>query len=233
MEQKVFRTIDGFFYNSQCLFIEYHDILNVPWLSLLTLTRESKMIKDLFNLGEIEHYEYDALFEWYVYRTHRNIFDEFIPNKDINTDAFLNALMNAPNAGYFHKLNIEMPFLNATKNIVNSGFVKKVVIYTENKEVGVREFINTNICSGLVSYMFGDLTECLKDIPVDSTYVFSDVMKINNLIESNHINYSSFMIASDLRYNYKEDDKTALKIDIDKLSETYVFKPAFFNAFPK
>ena len=80
--------------------------------------------------------------------------------------------------------------------------------------------------------MFGDLTECLKKIPIDSTYVFSDIMKINNLIENDHINYSSFIIARDLRYNYKEDDKTKLKIDIESLSENYVFKPAFFNTFP-
>ena len=171
--------------------------------------------------------------QWYRYRNHRNIFDEFTANKDVNNDAFLNALMNAPNANYFHKLNINMPFLNAVKTIINSGFVKKIIIYTENNEIGVNEFIDTNIGSGLVSYIHGDLTECLRNIPIDSTYVFSDVMKINNLIESDHINYSSFIIAANLRYNYKEDDKTQLKIDLDKLSENYVFKPAFFNTFPK
>ena len=41
MEKKVFRTIDNFFYNSECLFIEYHDILNIPWLSLLALIKQS------------------------------------------------------------------------------------------------------------------------------------------------------------------------------------------------
>lgn len=232
MEKKVFRTIDNFFYNSECLFIEYHDILNMPWLSLLALIKQSKMIKELFNLEEIEHYKFDELFEWYKYRMHRNIFDEFKACKEIDNDIFLNSLMTASNANYFHSLNIEMPFLNATKTILSSGFVKRIVVYTENEELGVMDFIKSNLSINSVEYMFGDLTECLKKIPIDSTYVFSDIMKINNLIENDHINYSSFIIARDLRYNYKEDDKTKLKIDIESLSENYVFKPAFFNTFP-
>lgn len=233
MEKKVFRTIDGLFYNSQCLFIEYHDILNIPWLSLLLITKKSKLIKELFDLGEIEHYEVDALIEWYKYRKHRNIFDEFKANKEVNTEAFLNSLMNAPNASYFHTFDIEMPFVNATKVLIDSRYVKRIVIYSENEETGIRDFIDSHLGATSVEYMHGDLTECLKKIPIDSTYVFSDIMKINNLIESEHINYSSFLIANDLRYNYEENDSTKFKIDIEKLLETYIFKPAYFNAFPK
>lgn len=229
MEKKVIRTTDTLFYNSQCLFIEYHDVLNIPWLVLLTVAKQSKSIQKLFDLKEIEHYDMSALLEWYKYRNSRNIFNEFNMSQEINTDDFLKAMMTSGNSDYFHSLDFELIFNNALKILMESRLVKKILIYSEYEESGIRDYISKRFSSEMIGYTFGDLNQCLKSIPIDSTYVFSDICKVNNLIDTNHLSYSSIIIANNYKYNYDDDKK--LKVDLDKLSEDYVFKYGYFNAF--
>ena len=170
-----------------------------------------------------------ALLEWYKYRNSRNIFNEFNMSQEINTDDFLKAMMTSDNSDYFHSLDFELIFNNALKILMESRLVKKILIYSEYEESGIRDYISKRFSSEMIGYTFGDLNQCLKSVPIDSTYVFSDICKVNNLIDTNHLNYSSIIIANNYKYNYDDDKK--LKVDLDKLSEDYVFKYGYFNAF--
>jgi hypothetical protein len=82
-----------------------------------------------------------------------------------------------------------------------------------------------------VKYMDGKFEDMVRFIPTDSTYVFSDIEKVNTLIAANKLNLSCVLIANGLRYNYTEEDSTKLKVDLKELTEKYVFKYSFFDNF--
>ena len=51
----VYRGNDTLFYNSQCLFVEYHDVLSMPWYTMLWFTKNSNAFKDLFKINEMNY----------------------------------------------------------------------------------------------------------------------------------------------------------------------------------
>ena len=85
MSQKiVYRGNDTLFYNSQCLFIEYHDVIAMPWLTMLAFTKNAEVFNNLFNIDEISDYDIQSLFEWYVYRKHQNVFKSIGVREDVD-----------------------------------------------------------------------------------------------------------------------------------------------------
>ena len=67
MEQtKVYTCKDTLFYNSQCLFIEYHDVLKSPWLILLNVVKNNEDLNRVFDMSEIKNLDgqYDWIASW-------------------------------------------------------------------------------------------------------------------------------------------------------------------------
>ena len=62
---------------------------------------------------------------------------------------------------------------------------------------------------------------------LNSTFVFSDIEKVNKLHELNRLDYSSIIVCDGYRYNNK--DKNTLKIDIDELRTKAIFKIDFID----
>ena len=79
--------------------------------------------------------------------------------------------------------------------------------------------------------MNGKFEDLVKIIPQDSTYVFSDIEKVNDLVKMNRLNLSCVLIANGLRYNFMENDSSKLKVDLEELSKKYIFKYSFFDNF--
>lgn len=236
----VFRGVDTLFYNSQCLFIEYHDVISIPWFSMLEITKKNQNFMKIFKMEEILNYSTLDLLEWYIYRKHRNVFksigtrEEF---EDVDDSFFNEFLQNCMNSSKdIYKINTKLNFLNSLQILLDEpGLVKKVIIYSENNEPGI-EYMIKNIYFknkySKIQYMYGNFNDMISLIPRDSTYVFSDIEKVNVLKDNDKLALSSVLIANGFRYNYELNNNKKLKVDIDKLlTKDCIFKYGFFNNF--
>ena len=77
-------STDTLFYNSQCLFIEFHDVIEMPWLMLAYMLRNDKNTQKIFKIDELSSYSIQDFVEWYIYRKHRNIFKSIGVRDEIN-----------------------------------------------------------------------------------------------------------------------------------------------------
>lgn len=238
-------STDTLFYNSQCLFIEFHDVIEMPWFILTYILKNNKKLNEIFRIDDISSYSVQNMVEWYVYRKHRNIFKSM----GLQDEAYRN--MGEPNDEWYDKFlyncirdNKELYIVDTklifykSLNILLSdspGMVKRIIIYSEYNEPGIRWFIDDMLKfsthAGKVEYAYGDFTNIIKDIPNDSTYVLSDIEKVNKIKEANKLYMSSILIANGLRYNYELHDKSKLKVDVKSLANDTVFKCSFFDNF--
>ena len=239
MEEKiVYRGPDTFFYNSQCLFVEYHDVLAMPWFTMLLFTKNTDAFKRIFKIDEIEDYDIAGLLEWYLYRKHRNVFKNIgavNPDVEIPDEAFNELLRKAMAiSDNLYNINTSLKFLSVLRLLLtDSSMIKQVIIYSENNEPMIETSLNKYFSKfgTKVRYVNGKFADVLSSIPNDSTYVFSDIQKVNDLIKANKLNLSSLLIVGGLRYNYMEDDQTRMKVDLEELSNNYVFKYDFIDNF--
>lgn len=237
-EKIVYRGLDTFFYNSQCLFIEYHDVLSMPWFTMLLFTKDTNVFKQVFKIEDIEDYDVAGLLEWYIYRKHRNVFksigtiDSIDDLSDESYDALLMKAMSI--SDNFYSINTRLKFLSALRLLLtDASMIKNVIIYSEQKESMIETSLNKYFSKfgTKVKYINGKFSDILDIIPNDSTYVFSDIEKVNDLVNSDKINLSSILLVNGLRYNYMDDDITKMKVNLDELSEKYIFKYSFFDNF--
>ena len=237
-EKIVYRGTDTFFYNSQCLFVEYHDVISMPWFTMLLFTKNTEAFKKIFKIDDIEYYDIAGLLEWYIYRKHRNVFksigviDEDAELSDEVYDSLLEKAMNITDN--FYNLSSDLRFLSTLRLLLTeSCMIKQVIIYSEKKEPMIECSLDKYFSKlgTKVKYMSGNFADMVELIPQDSTYVFSDIEKINTLVEANKLNLSTVLVVNGLRYNYLENDRTKLKVDMDELSKKYFFKYSFFDNF--
>ena len=237
-EKIVYRSVDTLFNNSQCLFIEFHDILAMPWFVMLTFLKYNERLASIFDIEELTYYDERGLLEWYVYRKERNIFKNFRlregiqDTKSFDYDKFLSSCTSA--AKEFYEIPSDLKFMEVLKILLgDKSIVKSIIIYTEYNEPPVAEFVEDRfgIYDGKVKYFHGKFKDMLSLIPNDSTYVLSDIEKVNDLVETGKIKMSSIIIPSGLRYNYEYNNAEKLKVDMEKLSEQYLFKYNFFDNY--
>lgn len=251
-------TTDSVFSNSDCMFCEFNDIITPTWLGIIDNLRRVDLkyidistrifnlqkvytLDDIIDLSIIKNMNPDELIKWYAVREHRNaLLDLKKDNIDIDNhiiDFLIDSITNKLFADKIAYYNIEdNPFLlnyayTLTKTLrVASNIIKKFVIYVEQCNDEVDKFI-THLYGSKVQVRSGDLVSALGDIPNTSTFVFSDVYKINALIKAGKINGASILLADGFGYNYRPNmigKNEGLLVDIDKLLDVYDFQ---FNAF--
>ncbi len=234
----VYRDNNTLFYNSQCLCVEYHDVIAMPWFTMLAFTKNTSSFNNIFKMYELANYDLMGLLEWYIYRKHRNVF------KSIGT---LDNMEKLPDDGYdkvlekamsisddLYRIPTNLKFLSTLRLLLSdSTMIKQVIIYSEKNEPMIENTLSQYFskAGSKVKYMNGNFKDLIKIIPRDSTYVLSDIEKINDLVEADKLNLSSILITNGLRYNYMESDQNKLKVDLDELSKKYLFKYSFFDNF--
>ena len=236
-EKIVYRGNDTLFYNSQCIFVEYHDIIAMPWLTMLAAIKNSTAFNNILNISEISSYDIRGLLEWYIYRKHRNVFKSIGPAESIGElpeDAYDILLEKAMSISEdIYRIPTNLKFLSTLRLLVSdSSMIKQVIVYSEKNEPMIEDTLKRYFeKSGKVKYFYGKFEDLVKIVPNDSTYVFSDITKVDILRAKDKLNLSCVLIASGLRYNYMEDDASKLKIDLEELMKTHVFKYSFFDNF--
>lgn len=239
MEQKiVYRGNSTLFYNSKCLCIEYHDVIAMPWFTILSCIKNNDAFNNLFNMSEISDYDLIGLLEWYIYRKHRNIFKSIGVNEDsteLSDEEYSSILEKTMSISEdIYNIPTNLKFLSTLRLFLSdSSMINQVIIYTEKNEPNIEKSLNKYFSKlgTKIKYVHGKFEDIAKTIPQDSTYVFSDIEKINTLIKLNKLNFSSVLIVNGLRYNYLEKDATKLKVDLKELSKNYLFKYSFFDNF--
>ena len=242
----VYRSTNGLFLNSKCIFVEYVDIIKSPYFILAWVLSTSKdILKEPFDTGVLNGLDADELAEWYYHRKHQNLLLDLIPNEkygevDLDkVDSLLDQQIQDSSA-----LLDSCPLLNFGKALqilcfLNDGlFLPEMQIYYpfknetihsdilgvfENIE-GVSEKSQINI-----KYVYGDIGDVLRNVPDDSTYVFSDISNVLVLEELGKLDYASILIPSEYHYNFDDEDEDYL-INFDELAKEHPFKFSTFLA---
>lgn len=232
----VYRASDSIFLNSKAMIVEYHDVIKSPWIALLISLIGDSDANTIFDFSEFKSVKgpkhlLNHLVVWYINRRNINflrdlkIRDEF---KNVPDEFYANMLYNFTynNPSIFkfpmHPLNMA----NVIANLISWRIVSNIYIYNEIKSDLVENDIKT-IFPRDVKFISGNFDEVVKAMPNDSTYVFSDITKINTLIETDHIGFSSILIADGYGYNFDMDGKP--KVDVEYIKDKYHCKIDFFD----
>lgn len=232
-------TTDSIFSNTDCLFCEFNDIITPTWLAIINhlLRARPEAMEKILDLDKIAYLNGTELIRWYALRNNRNALLDLKKEgvNDFLVNSIANDLFNTKYAYYNHD---NKPFImnyayTLTKTIRTASIIiKKFVIYVEQCNEAVDDFI-TDLYGNSVEIRSGNLVAALGDIPNNSTFVLSDIHKVEAMIEAGKLQGSSIILADGYRYNYKtkpgvDED---LIVDIVSLSEHIPFKFNTFNNF--
>lgn len=229
-ERHIYVTSDTIFTNSQCLFVEYNDVIKMPMFVLLLILKNNKSMKNIFNMREIVNLSLPELYEWYTTRKHINFLED-LPLKVSNLpdnffDETLNDLM-LKSKDLYNNIG-ELSFADVLRMVIaQEKLVKRIVIYNK----GNNDFIRNDVYEMYgdhVEFIYGNFREVIENIPNDSTYVFSDINKINILAEMERLNFASILIPHGYRYNLI--DSETYKVNFEELLSKFTFKYEFFNS---
>ena len=224
---------DKMFVNSECVFVEYYDIIKCPWYILLTVIHQNEKVKQLLDLTPVEYLDSNELFEWYCNRKYRNfLFDlASAPIDKVDYDMLLTALMS--NNEIFYQVDTRLNAVEPLKEVLRQKMMKKLIIYTEEKNDFVKEDI-TNLFGNKsnVLYYHGEFDKVLDKVPSDTTYFLSDFNKVVTMAEKNRLNLASLVLPYDFGYNYYFNDKNERTsyVDFTYLGKDHLFKVNYFNS---
>lgn len=231
---KVFTSFNSPFTNTENLVIEYNDILRPLGFDVLRVLRESDVINQFINIEPIQNISTDELFEWYVNREEVNVFANFELNenyfKDIEDryewlEDFLYKEIDELN---IMDIAIEYSLMDTLPTVSKFDVIKKVFVYSEKYSKSIESDVKEKFGSK-AKYIYGDFAKVLleNNISDSTTYILSDILKIDALVETNLIDYSSILLTDGYGYNFDEDENPL--IDIDGLRESKIFKIFYFD----
>lgn len=229
-EKMMIRSTDSIFLNSKSIFVEYIDIIKSPYFLFLyaLMSAEDKVLKEPFDTEILKSLEsIEALSEWYYCRHSQNPLIDLIPEENISftnfdkVDEFMDLQLRESDV--IIKGSSPLNFVNVINRLMtDSLLVPKVYIWYPYDNPNIGEDVRTLFKNEDIEFMHGNIGRCLKEIPQDSTYVFSDISNILVLEELNKLDMSSILIPVDFAYNL--DEKKELLLDIDGLQKDHVFK---------
>lgn len=226
IENGRFRAYDGIFLNTSAVVIEYHDIIKAPWYSLLQVARMSKSMFILEKMKPLIHTSNEELFEWYVNREHRNFLEDLFPSYVTKEQALdtLNDLMKDPAPWFLPSM---LNFGETLKLLYDSKIVKSndIYVYAEYDNEYMKEDFY-NYFDKSIKFVTGEFKDLVTKVPIDTTYVLSDIHKIYDIRDCNHLDYSSILIPHEFQYNKKPNGEFI--IDIESEFSHNVFK---YNTF--
>lgn len=224
------RSTDSVFLNSKSIFVEYIDVIKSPYVLFLYAIKssKSKVLKDPFDIELMGDFtDPEKLAEWYYCRRSQNPLYDLIPDDKISTvnfskvDEFMDAQLRESDV--LIKKSSPLNFVKVLQRVMSDSILvpKAFIWYPYNNPV-VREDIHELFGNENVEFMYGNIGKCIKQVPDDSTYVFSDVTNVLVLDELGKLDFSSIIYPVDFAYNLDEN-KDSL-IDFEGLHKDHTFK---------
>lgn len=213
------------FTNSECLVVEYNDIINMPYFLLLTSLcnwYNEETDKEYFpKLEELVDLSLESVLEFYINRKHQNFIIDIMPdNLAFDEDEMNHYLMTLVNKyeNYF-LTDIDLSFSRAITDIIHNKFVKKIVFYyPEECEYVVDDIHNKYGRSNLIDIRFGKFEDAVRNLSLDTTYVLSDANKVVLLDDMDRLRECTVMVPYEYGYNYT-----------DKLNEEFILSEDYFK----
>lgn len=229
---KNMKTQDRLFMNSECMLVEYYDILKCPWYVLLTVLGQNEKVRPILDIDKISFLDSNSQFEWYCNRKNRNFLLDIAlaPTDKVDYDQILDILMNNK---IFYDIDSSLNAKDAIDIALRQKQVKELIIYSEKNDPLIKEDINRIFSKYKnVKFRCGDFDTVAKTLPRDTSYMLSDFNKVVTLSECDKLNYSSIILPFDFGYNYITDDdgKKVPIIDFEYLGKDHLFKLNYFNA---
>lgn len=227
---------DFLFTNSKSIFIEYIDIIRAPYFSFLNALMKSPHIENsIFDYSKIEGLTEEGLGHFYYNRRNQNFLYDLVkegvnPDYDKLDMVLDNGLKDVPE---LVTLSPELNFVEVLRKLMwkDSLIANKVYIYYPFDNPSIKKDVADTFSFNIdIKFVSGDLEDVLKDVPTDSTYVFSDITKIELLDKMDRIQLSSILVPKDYGYNYEdpEDRNSNLLVNISDYSKEFMFH---FNTF--
>ena len=237
MSNNIMMTYNSVFLNSDAMFVEFNDVINSPFFSFLLSAQNNEELNNLIDASVIRGLSKEELFEWYKYRNDQNLFLSFVLRPELESnfknddeikewsDRYLYRLLD--NHPDFVSEYTNLPFLNTMHNIVKTTLVSKFYIYTPVYSKTIESYINKEF-NEKARYVYGKLTDVIKEnnITNNSTFVFSELKKLQDLKDADVLNQSSVIVADRFGYNYELKEYI---IDPYKVGDGCIFKLNFFN----
>lgn len=226
-----FRGSNTLFTNAKCIFVEYMDLVQLAWYPFLNLFRKntSEKVTQLFDFSPIKGMGDSSLMVHYLNRPYRNPLAEFVIDKELpmeNLDKLLNDLVEENEICF--DVSLDSIILAYLKNIITNRICHDIRIWHPRNVPLIQKDI-TDKLQDFATFVSGPLETVLLDVPNDTTYIFSDIFHVLELENLNKLDFNAVMVADDYRYNYVDDDRKTLLVDMDRLATNHVFKLAKFH----
>lgn len=197
-----------FFAGGAGMFIQYHDIVKPVYLyavKKMILTRESFGLP----IDLIDRMSAPSIIEWYTKRRFINPFQCLDYQHIINPselDTFLRQYLENDPSIYkiASTLNIQQLFSVYIKQHMSFP----VYVYSQNEEPYIKEDCKSVFPGINVTYLFGDLRECIAKCNHNFTYIFSDIELVKEACKILIGTCSHILLARDYRYNYTDNCNT-------------------------
>lgn len=227
----VIRATNKMFRNTECVFVEYHDCIHLTGFIVLRALQES--CKDVFgiNLDQISILDLKSLLLWYIQREHKNfLVDLWDKDKPVPYEMLDKYLSVQYQANEIHQIPFSSVVVDLIQHTLELELVKNIVVYAEDICDGISENV-TKTFGDSAKIVSGDLASALSDIPMDTTYIFSDFEKVITLADTGHLDGAAVLLPSNYRYNYliAEDGTLQPIINLVHLSDIHRFSLGFVD----
>ena len=229
-EKMMIRSADSVFLNSKSVFVEYIDVIKSPYFLFLyaIMSSDKTVLKEPFDMEIIKNIkDTEELVKWYYCRKNQNPLFDLISDESMatvkfdNVDDFMNKQLEENEV--LIKGSSPLNFASVIQKLMtDSILVQKVYIWYPYDNRNIRNDIQTLFQNKDIEFVYGPIDKCLKNIPNDSTYVFSDITNILVLEELEKLDMASILLPVDFAYNLDENDQSL--IDLDGLQKDHVFK---------
>ena len=217
---KPFET-NAFFVGGAGMFVEFHDIVKPVYLYAVMDMLISNISYGL-PIEMLRDFSIASILEWYKYRRYRNPLQQLdwqhkLPKEKL--DEVMNAILTDTSVYTLApSLNIGL-FLDVYRS---QHMTFPWFIYSEEYEDGIKESCDILFGSIPHKYVHGDLRNAIKKCDQNYTYIFSDIEKIEPVSEILHGTFSNILVASDYRYNYKDNFRT-MKYNLQEVMSKHPF----------
>lgn len=231
-EIPVFRATSKPFTCSKCLCVEYMDCINIGYLSFLISIQNAELPEDFpFDIDKIRCFtDIPSMFEWYIHRKHQNPLLDLVKEEYEVTDEEADEVINTELSKYeeFISIGIDTVVNQLVHICINNELADRYVIFHNHYLKSIEDAILDEFGKD-VEFLYGDFEEEIMDqLPEDNvTYFFSDIEKVNVLIDNDRLDYNSIVLPID--YDYNKDDDGNFLINFEELGKYNLFKYAFME----
>lgn len=204
------------------MFIQYHDVIKPAYLYAIYKMIASRNTYGL-PIDIMSSMPITSTIEWYLNRRYRNPLRslDYMHKLDVTElDQLMLDILKNDNSIYRLAPGLNIQKMLSIYNRQHMTF--PIYVYSEHEEPYIAQDIKTVFRGIKCQYVFGDISNCIKNTDQNFTYIFSDIELTKRACEILSGKFAHVIQAADYGYNYLNDFKT-FKYDLKSLSSDHPF----------